>query len=86
MGTPDELRRSDFKNEWEVAASEGIVGVAVATGDKLSEMHKETIDNAKKIKTSSSLIWRSDGDEVLYEDAERAHDEGFTDLPGGLTQ
>ena len=81
-----QLMKSKFPKEYMVASPEGIVGLAVATGDKMSELHEKVLDIAKNIKCSSSLMYRTDGDRAICEDAERAADEGFTDLPKGLMQ
>jgi hypothetical protein len=81
-----ELKASKFKNEWMVAAPEAMVGLACGTGTKISEIHEEVLEVIKKIKTSSALVYRPDGDEAICEQAEKAHLEGFHDLPKGLMQ
>jgi phosphoribosylamine-glycine ligase len=80
-----ELKKSKFNKEYEIAAPSGLVGLACATGPKLSELHERVLQTIKEIKTSSALVYRSDGDESICEIAEDAIREGFTMHPG-LTQ
>jgi phosphoribosylamine--glycine ligase len=79
-----ELRRSNHRNELDVAAPDGLVGLAVSAGEKLSVIHEEAVAVIKKIKTSSALIWSPDGADSICENAERAIEEVFTDIPKGL--
>lgn len=81
-----QLKASNFKKEWKIACAEAMVGLACGTGTKISEIHAEVMETIKKIKTSSAFVYRSDGDDAVCEQAERAAEEGFTDLPKGLTQ
>ncbi len=77
-----ELKKSGFAKEYEVAAPSGIVGLACATGPKMSELHKKVMETIKEIKTSSALVYRSDGDEAVCEMAENSAAEGFPLHPG----
>ena len=77
-----ELRKGKFNKELEVATASGIVGLACATGPKMSELHEKVLGIIDKIKTSSALVYRPDGDEAIAEAAEDALAEGFPLHPG----
>lgn len=77
-----ELMGSKFAQEWSVAAPEGIVGLACASAPKLSTAHEKALEACKQVKTSSSLMYRTDGLDAIQEDAIRAREEGFSLHPG----
>lgn len=66
-----------------VASPEGIVGLAFAQGDTLSELGEQTIDTAHDLRPKS-LQYRSDGSEDICEDAEALDAAGIDVHPGLL--
>ena len=67
----------------QVAAPEGIVGLSLAVGDSLPELHQECIEFAKSLEPGS-LQYRTDGDKAVAKDAAELKDAGFTSLHPGL--
>jgi hypothetical protein len=68
----------------EVASTEGIVGLSVAMGRRLSALNESAVEFAKSLKPKS-LQFRTDGDKVIAKDA-KALMETVGDIPKGLTQ
>jgi len=65
-----------------VAGPEGLVGLAVATGDALSDLAEETLEIAKAVRVAG-LQYRNDAGDTIAEDAEKIVAAGF-DLPASV--
>jgi len=81
-------QRMDPENGLVMAGSEGIVGLSLATGRKLSELHDEAFDFAKEMHKRgepSGMQFRTDGAKCIKEDAEKVKEAGH-EVPPGLLQ
>lgn len=72
------------KEGLEVAAPEGIVGLAAAVGDTLSEMETKVMDVADEIRCASRPAYRNDLFDAVSDDYKKCVEAGFDDLPLGL--
>jgi hypothetical protein len=67
-----------------IGSPDGDVGLSAAVGDSLEDLAEQTYDFAKKRIEVSGLQFRCDCGEAILEDAEKARDEGFSDLSPSL--
>jgi phosphoribosylamine-glycine ligase len=61
---------------YEVASPEGIVGLVARTGSALTKLHKGVMADTKKLR-AAGLGYRTDGGDVLANDAKRVKAAGF---------
>jgi len=67
----------------EMGSPEGIVGLSLAVGEKVSALHDEVIDFAMSMKkVTPGLSFRTDGGKCVKEDAEKIKEAGFEIHPG----
>lgn len=82
---PYEVCQND-DGEIETVGCEGIIGLALAIGDSLSECHEEAIEYAKDLKLSgAALMYRTDGADDIKEKAEALVEAGYDIHEGLLT-
>jgi len=62
----------------EMACAEGIVGLVYEQGQGLSKMHEKALKFASKKLNVPGLLYRTDGDKVLLEDAKKLRAAGVT--------
>lgn len=67
-----------------VGGADGDVGLSAAIGESLEELADETYEFAKEGIDLPGLQFRPDAGKAILEDAEKAKEEGFSDLPRGL--
>jgi phosphoribosylamine--glycine ligase len=66
-----------------VASPEGLVGLAYGQGTSLESAHTQAEDVAQKLRKTAGLSFRTDGAEVIAEDAERILAAGY-EVPPSL--
>lgn len=71
------------QHELEMASTDGLVGLSLATGPKLESLHDEVIEFAKDLRVPG-LMFRTDGAKVIMEDAEALEKSGVNVHPGLL--
>jgi hypothetical protein len=78
--------KADPQHGLAVASPEGIVGLAMAKGSKLSKVTEEATEYAKELhkRGVDALQFRTDGGKVIKEDAEKVQDAGHEIHPGLL--
>lgn len=67
-----------------VGGPDGDVGLAASVGDSLEDLAEQNYEFAKEGIDLPGLQFRNDAGEAILEDAKKARDEGFTDLPDEL--
>jgi phosphoribosylamine--glycine ligase len=73
----------DEDGELQMAASDGIIGLAYAQGDNLEKLHEEVIEFVLTIRCPG-LQYRTDGAKVIMKDAEALQKSGVNVHPGLL--
>lgn len=78
-----QLKKGDYALE--VACPEGIVGLSLAIGTRISRLGEEANAFAKSLRVPG-LQYRTDGAARVQDDALRLWGAGLTDIPRGLTR
>lgn len=76
--------KDDPNGQLVVAGPEGLVGLSLATGDSLEDLHEQVIDYAKKGLRVPGAMFRTDGAKDTAEQAEKLLEAGIEVHPGLL--